>query len=70
MNESKTWLFGYTYYRYCQGTRDTYADGLRLLVFKYYTSKEDAVLYLKKLLKDAEIEYDSNSITNLTTLIM
>jgi len=63
-----TWLFAFTAYSYCQGTKDRYTS-MRFLTFTLPCSEEEARSYLKRHLRESEIEYDIDSINCLNVNI-
>lgn len=67
---SAYWLFRFTSYSYCQGTRDAYYGDMRLLKFTLPCSMEEALTCLITRLRDEHIQYEPDSfkcITYLTT---
>ena len=69
MNNSTIYLFRFTSYSYCQGTRDTYRGDLRLLQFASPTDKQNAIDNLMCTLEEEGVEVDYKSIEVLTHLI-
>ena len=59
------WLFRFTSYYYCQGTRDRYSD-LRLIQLTLPCEEWEAKNYLKETLSKERLEFDENSIESLT----
>lgn len=55
------WLFRFTSYSYCQGTRDRQED-LRLLTFTLPCDAKEAEHHLISKLKQNRIEFDEKSI--------
>lgn len=66
---STYWLFTFTSYTYCQGTRDANRNDLRLLKFSLPCERWEAEALLRKQLIKEEIEFNSDSIECLTMLI-
>jgi hypothetical protein len=63
------WLFRFTSYSYCQGTRDAYRDDMRLLKFTLPCDIKEARICLITRLQTEDIEFDKNSIECITSLI-
>lgn len=66
---SAYWLFTFTSYTYCQGTRDANRNDLRLLKFTLPCEQWEAENYLIKQLTANNIEFNPHSIECLTMLI-
>jgi hypothetical protein len=62
-------LFRFTSYSYCQGTRDTYRNDMRLITTMIPCPIWEAIGYLKKWLKQENVEYDEDSIQLLNRQI-
>ena len=60
-----TWLFRFTSYYYCQGTRDRFAGDLRLIQLTLPCDEWEAKSYLKETLIGEGLEFDENSIESL-----
>lgn len=60
------WLFRFTSYSYCQGTRDRYTEDLRLVKCTLPCEEWEATNLLIKELEKEGTEYDKKSITSLT----
>jgi hypothetical protein len=68
--KSKYWLFRFTSYSYCQGTRDSFYNDMRLLVCSSPILQYEAIILLKKQLKERELlEFDEKSIECITKLV-
>ena len=66
MNEfNSIWLFKFTSYSYCQGTKDTFYCDLRLLKFTLPCSEWEARTYLISTLSSEGIDFDLSSIKSL-----
>ena len=64
------WLFRFTSYSYCQGTRDSFHNDMRLLKFTLPCEQWEAIIALKKqLTRNERIEFDCESIECITRLI-
>ena len=62
------WLFRFTAYEYCQGTRDRYED-MRLLTLTLPCDESEARHILNIHLTTNKVEYDKQSITCLNVNI-
>lgn len=58
------WLFRFTSYSYCQGTKDSYED-MRLLFLTLPCTEDEAISLLTKTLTQQHVEFDSRTITSL-----
>lgn len=63
------WLFRFTSYSYCQGTRDTQYGDLRLLYMTLPCDEVEAKYHLIRKLNDENVEFDPESIENLSISI-
>ena len=63
---NSTWLFRFTSYSYCQGTRDRLSGDLRLIQLTLPCEEWEAKNYLKETLSKERLEFDENSIESLT----
>lgn len=66
---SAYWLFRFTSYSYCQGTRDSFRNDMRLLKFTLPCDEMEAKVCLITKLKQDRIEFDIASLQCLTELI-
>ena len=60
------WLFTFTSYSYCQGTKYANYNDLRLLTFTLPCDEQEAIHYLATSLEDNNIEFDYKSIKSLS----
>jgi hypothetical protein len=63
---SSVWLFRFTSYSYCQGTRDNYRGDMRLLIFTLPCEEWEAKAHLLAVLINEGIELNVGSIESLT----
>lgn len=63
------WLFRFTSYSYCQGTRDSFHNDMRLLKFTLPCEQWEATNALKKQLDSEDIQFSPDSIECITRLI-
>jgi len=70
MKTSAFWLFTFTSYTYCQGTRDANYYDMRLLKFTLPCEEDEARICLVTRLRQSNIEFDLPSAQSLTELII
>ena len=63
------WLFSFTAYSYCQGTKDN-GQELRLVSLSLPCDEWEAKMYLVEELERQRIEFDKNSITSLNISVI
>jgi hypothetical protein len=59
------WLFRFTSYSDCQGTRDRYTEDLRLLTLTLPCTEWEAISLLTETLTNQDVEFDANTIKSL-----
>ena len=64
------WLFRFNSYSYCQGTKDSFHNDMRLLKFTLPCEEWEARIALKELLASENLELDLKSIECITKLII
>lgn len=62
------WLFKFTAYSYCQGSRDSYEES-KLLIFTLPCEKQEAKSHLINYLNAYKIEFESSTIESCNIFI-